>query len=120
MAYLKKITLPSESGTVEEIKIGRLEKKILERAALSELHTVRVWKIAEGMARSQYYRDVIYQTVINLKRKGLIKIENNGQRGGLTISLTERGKQTLKALSDAIFPKMLINFTKSCVNYGMC
>ena len=117
MAYLKKVAVPSENGTVEKIAMGKLEKRIMVEIVNGQ---VSVWKIADKLARSNYYRDVIYQTVINMKKKGLIEINNNGPKNGLTISLTNKGQNVLNQLVESSFTRFFYKFVDNCGNKFMC
>jgi DNA-binding PadR family transcriptional regulator len=61
-----------------------------------------VWKIAEQLSWSRYYRNTIYQVVRNLENKELVEIHYTGKRHGLTVILTEKGLRVLNDIEEAV------------------
>ena len=116
MAYLKKITVQLSNGTAEKIAVGSLEKEILEKVK----EKIQVWRIAENFAISQHYRDVIYQTAINLQKKGLVELSHDGPRGGLTITLTEKAKAVLKIIDELKQIDKKDSDKRICAPYETC
>jgi molybdenum-dependent DNA-binding transcriptional regulator ModE len=93
---MKKIAVPNQNGTVEVVAIGRKEKEILELVEVYGLSGVK--DIAQYLSHSLDYINVVYQTVWNMKDKKLVELSREGQKGGLTIKLTELGKKVLELL----------------------
>jgi DNA-binding MarR family transcriptional regulator len=116
VAYLKKVAVP-RNGTVEKIAIGKLEKRILENAANNNNI---VWQIAEKFSYSISYINNVYQTVRKLEDKGLIEINFNGQKGGLTITLTDKAKEVLKIIDELKQIDKKDSDKRICAPYETC
>jgi DNA-binding MarR family transcriptional regulator len=112
---MKKITV-LQNGTVEKIAIGKLEKRILENVANNNNI---VWQIAEKFSYSISYINNVYQTVRKLEDKGLIKLNFNGQKGGLTITLTDKAKEVLKII-DELKQDKKDSDKRICAPYELC
>ncbi len=62
---------------------------------------IPAWKVATNISHSHTGVIHVYLTILLLKNKRLIKIEENkGKRGGMYVVLTERGKKAKQKLID--------------------
>lgn len=86
----------------EKLRLGFKQKEMLKNLiemGVDITNGIPMHKLVPALARSKYYKIVVFIRAFKLQQKGLIDIRPSGKRGGKMVFFTPEGYQLAQKLA---------------------